>query len=150
MRRILAHILFVGVVASDFEPDETLVNLTRWYADESFYGADDQITQLAHALQAARQAELAGAPEAVVVGALLHDVGWKLAGVDGRVDTAPGETSMAAQLGILSTTTGGAEARARHDAVGAAYLRRAGFDELAVRMVEGHVESARKARLDAR
>ena len=84
-----------------------------------------------------------GHTEAVVVGALLHDVGWKLSGVEGRVDSRPDAASLAARLGILETTTGDAEARARHDAVGAAYLRRAGFDDLAVRMVEGHVLAKR-------
>lgn len=58
----------------------------------AYYGAEP-VSQLQHALQAARLAEAEGAPPALVVAALLHDVGHLLgsggerlveAGIDGR------------------------------------------------------------------
>lgn len=56
--------------------DEVLASIRKFYEDGSSYGS---LSQRLHGLQAARQAVLAGAPKEVVVGALLHDIGWKLA-----------------------------------------------------------------------
>lgn len=50
--------------------------LCDFYDDGSSYGT---LSQRTHGLQAAKQAAMAGAPKEVIVGALLHDIGWKLA-----------------------------------------------------------------------
>jgi len=50
--------------------------LCDFYDDGSSYGT---LSQRIHGLQAAKQAAMAGAPKEVIVGALLHDIGWKLA-----------------------------------------------------------------------
>ena len=45
---LLASLAGAGATVR-LDSTEVLRNLTRWYADESFYGADGEITQLAHA-----------------------------------------------------------------------------------------------------
>ena len=53
---------------------DEFLTLYEQYGGEQ-YMLDEQITQRSHVLQAAHFASLAGAPEAVVIGLLLHDVG---------------------------------------------------------------------------
>ena len=67
--------------------------------------AGEPITQLAHALQAAQLARAAGADDALVLAALLHDVGHLL-------DPGAGEAATAKGLDL------------RHEALGARYLAR--------------------------
>ena len=136
----------------------TIARLREIYADGSSYG---YLTQKQHALQAARQAQIAGAPEAVVVGALLHDVGWKLSRAAPAMESLtesgdpdsismrpPEETCLAAQLGILSTCAipegaDEAQVRAQHDVVGAEFVRISGLDETVAHIIEGHVLAKR-------
>jgi predicted HD phosphohydrolase len=142
--------------------------LAALYDDGSSYGG---LSQAAHAEQAAMQAVQAGADDATVVAALLHDIGWKLAGsaplridaaagaaagaqrsVDARDNDvadacAPDASCLAAQLGILATC--GAEGataeqvRAQHDVIGGTFLRMRGFCEKVPHLVEGHVLAKR-------
>lgn len=58
-------------------PSDVFDELVALYDDGSTYGG---LSQAAHAEQAAFQAVNAGADDATVVAALLHDVGWKLSG----------------------------------------------------------------------
>lgn len=50
-------------------------------------GRREPVTALDHALQCAQLAEWAGAPRALVVAALLHDIGHFVGGADGLADT---------------------------------------------------------------
>ena len=68
---------------------------------------DEMVSQLAHALQSAAQAEEAGAADTLVAAALLHDVGHLL-----DLDRRPG----AAGAGLLDVDL-------RHEDTGAAWLR---------------------------
>ena len=132
--------------------DAVMADVRRWYGDGcSSYGV---LSQLKHALHAARQAELAGAPDAIVVGVLLHDIGWKLAMRDpakpkpswllsfGR----PDDDGIASSFGILSHfgNQGGSasQLRAQHDTIGGAWARLMGFEEGVAHIIEGRVRSA--------
>jgi len=88
--------------------DDVIALYERWGADRY----DEQLSQLEHALQTAALAGTAGAPDPVVVAALLHDVGHLLALASGRpagggdpLDPAPPD-----------------EVDLGHEAVGARYL----------------------------
>jgi len=106
-----------------------------------------------HACQAAKRAVDSGSSEDLIVAALLHDIGWKLA-MGASVDSdLPSNSnllsneSLAAQLGILSVcNVGGAsleQQRAQHDVVGATFLRMQGFRETVTHLIEGHVLAKR-------
>jgi hypothetical protein len=130
--------------------DAVMADVRRWYGGSSC----GVLSQLKHALHAARQAELAGAPDAIVVGVLLHDIGWKLATRDpskpkpswllsfGR----PDDECIASSLGILSHfgNQGGSasQLRAQHDTIGGAWARLMGFEEGVAHIIEGRVRSA--------
>ena len=115
------------------------------------------MSQLDHACQAALQARKAGYPDPVMVGALLHDIGWKLATADPRMscgemsevyEQTPSDASVAARLGILAVIgadhgMAAGQQRAQHDVIGATFLRMHGFDERCARLVEGHVLAKR-------
>jgi gamma-butyrobetaine dioxygenase len=81
--------------------DEVLALYERWGSDRY----DEEVTQLAHALQTAALAERDGADEALIVAALLHDVGHLL-------DLQAGARA----------TSGGPALDLRHEATGARYL----------------------------
>jgi len=55
---------------------ETLVRLLREKGAVAYFGEDVTVTE--HQLQAAELAELEGAPESLIVAALVHDIGWIL------------------------------------------------------------------------
>eukprot|EP00042_Codosiga_hollandica_P041031 m.362250 g.362250 ORF g.362250 m.362250 type:complete len:235 (+) comp56013_c1_seq32:323-1027(+) len=123
--------------------------ILQMYADDSMYA---ELTQTDHALQCALLAEEAGADTETIVAALLHDIGWKLAGeVDedfsGDDMHHRSSDSLAARLGILvhcGTPDANAEQqRAQHDVIGATYLRMLGFHEKVADLVEGHVLAKR-------
>ncbi|MEP7337781.1 MAG: phosphonate degradation HD-domain oxygenase [Acidobacteriota bacterium] len=52
---------------------EEIFNLFARRGGEAYFG--EPVSQLEHALQTARHAEAAGAPDALIVAALLHDIG---------------------------------------------------------------------------
>ena len=78
---------------------DEIVDLYTSFGGDSY---DEAVTQLAHALQCAALAEVAGAPDAVVAAALLHDVGHLL---HVRAGGAPSDTDL------------------QHEDIGAAWLR---------------------------
>ena len=80
--------------------------------ERGYFG--EQVTQLEHALQAARLAQEAGASDVLVAAALLHDVGHLCADED-----------------------------ADHERHGSAYLRGLGFPDDVVSLVESHVDAKR-------
>jgi len=97
---------------------EQIMRLLR-EAGSEYYG-EEAVTQLQHALQSAHLAEKEGAPPALVVAALLHDIGHLLEGGDGR----------AARQGI----------DAKHEDGGSAFLRR-WFDADVIEPVRLHVRA---------
>lgn len=106
-------------------------------------GGERGLTFVQHAVQASQQARKSGFSTEVQTAALLHDIGWLL--------PKPTERK-------LLTGAGGAEAKevaetdgddadavflAKHDTIGAEYLRKLGFSERIARLVEGHVQAKR-------
>lgn len=88
---------------------EQILDLFERQGDQAYFG--EPVSQKEHALQAAREAEREGAPDALVVAALLHDVGHLLHGAGEDV----------ADRGV----------DARHEAIGQAWLARAFGPEVA-------------------
>ena len=143
-------------MATEAQKESVLATINAFYDDGSSYG---HLSQRAHALQAAKQAAMAGAPKEIVVGALLHDIGWKLAkktpasgelseGAAGISNRAPEADCVAASLGILSHCeipegADSARLRAQHDVIGGTWLRMHGFDEAVAHITEGHVLAKR-------
>ena len=154
----------------DAHRDTVVKDIIEMYNDGSTYGL---LSQLTHALQSARQAEMAGAPKEIIVGVLLHDIGWKLSGIlsersapadnsktsscslheqQGKglmssADVAPPKESVAQKLGILEfcgNENGTQEQlRAQHDVIGAVWARMMGFDSTVAHIIEGHVLAKR-------
>jgi predicted HD phosphohydrolase len=138
---------------------EVVDELRSLYEDDEYY--TDALTQLSHGLQGAALAEQAGAEPSMVVAALLHDVGWKLAktapwleetdemvvGADADLTADCPDDSLASQLGILAFCGSGgaslAAQQAQHDTIGATFLRMRGVDEAVCTLVEGHVLAKR-------
>ena len=83
----------------------------------------EPVSQLDHALQCAALAASAGAPDAVVAAALLHDVGHLC---------APSDAPRMDALGVVG-----------HEQVGAAWLRAAGVRDDVCRLVAAHVSAKR-------
>jgi len=98
-----------------------IVDLLRRSAADPYIG--EPISQLEHALQSAALASRAGAGDATIAAALLHDIGHLCASVD--APKMPG-------LGVTD-----------HEHVGARFLRDAGFSEDVVALVDGHVAAKR-------
>ena len=80
LRRCLSFLFMLGhkqltILNTLLNPPTIKVweEITLYYADKSSYVG--LLSQRAHALQCARQADEAGASDEVVVGSLLHDVG---------------------------------------------------------------------------
>lgn len=134
---------------------QTIVDkLFDFYNSDSQYGVETLVTQREHACQAAARALQSGADEDLIVAALLHDIGWKLA-QSAPVDQEIGEgtklvseESLASQLGILAvcdvnTNSSLEQQRAQHDVIGATFLRMLGFREKIPHLIEGHVLAKR-------
>lgn len=90
-------------------------------------GADyvgEPVTQLQHALQCAQLAEQAGADQATVVAAFLHDIGHLL----------PGETTsdFMAEFGRMD-----------HETLGAIWLEQRGFPARVTQLIRHHVNAKR-------
>ena len=88
----------------------------------------EPVTHLEHALQCAMLAEQEHMPDAVVVAALLHDIGHLSA-----PDTAPHmDTDGGPDVGVVD-----------HELVGAVWVRMRGFSEEVADLVESHVPTKR-------
>lgn len=100
---------------------DELFGLLAASSDEAYIG--EPVSQLEHALQCAALARQSGARDALVVAALLHDIGHLCAAQD-----AP----RMAELGVLE-----------HEHVGGEYLRVRGFADEICRLIGGHVAAKR-------
>eukprot|EP00048_Salpingoeca_helianthica_P012716 m.186694 g.186694 ORF g.186694 m.186694 type:complete len:285 (+) comp15412_c0_seq5:273-1127(+) len=141
-----------ALMASDKEA--IVETVLQFYELDSQYGVEALVTQMQHACQAAKKAVDSGADEDLIVAALLHDIGWKLAQsapVDQDVTTGQScvsEESLASKLGILTVCEVSEQStleqqRAQHDVIGATYLRMLGFREKIPHLIEGHVLAKR-------
>eukprot|EP00047_Mylnosiga_fluctuans_P014431 m.38385 g.38385 ORF g.38385 m.38385 type:complete len:243 (+) comp5500_c0_seq3:473-1201(+) len=140
-------------MATQAEKEAVVQEILDFFQKDGQYGVETCVTQMEHACQAAKKAVDAGSSEDLIIAALLHDIGWKLAmaaSVDSDVpngSTLVSEESLAQRLGILTVcNVGGAsleQQRAQHDVVGAAFLRMRGFREEVAHLIEGHVLAKR-------
>ena len=96
----------------------------------------EQISQLEHALQCGKCAADSGADDAVIIGALLHDVGHMLglAAMLPNAAVAPSSEDVArmGEFGVVD-----------HERLGADWLRNLGFPERVVDIVRNHVAAKR-------
>lgn len=139
--------------------EEVVNEIMRMYQDDTEYhaGAEFGVTQMAHALQAGHLATQAGGSHHTIIGALLHDIGWKLAernpafvlmpSLQEKTFIAVGNNSLASRLGILrlcdAADADAERQQAQHDLIGATFLRMRGFHEDIPHLVEGHVLAKR-------
>lgn len=100
---------------------EEVFHLLRTAGEQEYLG--EGVTQLAHALQTANLAARSGAPDELVVAALLHDIGHLC---------APEDAERMKGVGILD-----------HEFVGADFLQERGFSELVTEVIYGHVPAKR-------
>ncbi|WP_249679246.1 phosphonate degradation HD-domain oxygenase [Pseudomonas abieticivorans] len=105
------------------EVDQVLDEVFGLY---QLHGSDDYIgepvSQLEHMSQAAELAMAEGCDDEVVLAAFFHDIGHLCGGAQGDM---------------------GGYGAVSHERIGADYLRRAGFSERLVRLVEYHVQAKR-------
>jgi phosphonate degradation associated HDIG domain protein len=100
---------------------DEVFGLLAAFSDAQYIG--EPVSQLEHALQCAALARQSGARDALVVAALLHDVGHLCAAQD-----AP----RMAELGVLE-----------HERIGGEYLRVRGFADEVCELIAGHVAAKR-------
>ena len=100
---------------------DELVEVLEASSEAAYFG--ETVSQLTHALQAAQCARDAGAEDELVIAALLHDIGYLVAGPDRAHESG---------VGVVD-----------HDAEGAQYLQQRGFSARVIALVEGHVGAKR-------
>lgn len=101
---------------------EEIIGLYSHHGGEEYAG--EKVTQLEHMVQAAQLAEQQGYDEEVILAAFLHDIGH-------ICETAQGDNEMDG-FGIKD-----------HEEAGAAFLRRRGFSERLIILVQSHVGAKR-------
>ena len=112
-----------------------VAQLHAWYSDGALQ--PDGNSHLSHSLLCARQAQLAGATEPIIVGALLHDIGWQLA------TAQPQFLSYCAIPEDLPADVKQMCVWKQHDIIGGTWLRMQGFDEKCASVTEGHEQAKR-------
>lgn len=101
---------------------EEIIELYRQHGSEEYAG--EKLTQLEHMVQAAQLAEQQGYDEEVILAAFLHDIGH-------ICEAAYGYNEMEG-FGIKD-----------HEVAGAEFLRKRGFSERLVMLVQSHVGAKR-------
>ena len=99
---------------------EEVFGLYRQYGTDDYIG--EPVSQIEHMSQAAQLALAEGCDDEVVLAAFFHDIGHFCVNDAKNMDG----------YGVVS-----------HERVGASYLRRAGFSERLVKLVEYHVQAKR-------
>ena len=89
----------------------------------------EAVSQVQHSLQAATLAQIAGADDETVIGALLHDVGRFI----------PAADKMESMMAADGTYIG----KASHEIIGERHLRQLGFSEKICQVVGAHVIAKR-------
>ncbi|KAJ5873041.1 uncharacterized protein N7529_005394 [Penicillium soppii] len=111
------------------EKAKALISALEEYGQGDYIG--ESISQLEHCLQAAHQAQKAGARDELVIAALLHDIGQII----------PLESTKEARMTLRQSTEN--VGRVGHEAIGASYLESLGFSEVVCRLVDSHVAAKR-------
>ena len=124
-----------GMVQLQEHRKAVVAQLHAWYSDGALQ--PDGNSHLSHSLQCARQAQLAGATEPIIVGALLHDIGWQLA------TAQPGFLSYCAIPDDLPADVKQMCVWKQHDVIGGQWLRMQGFDDECAHVTEGHEQAKR-------
>jgi 2-amino-1-hydroxyethylphosphonate dioxygenase (glycine-forming) len=101
---------------------EEIIELYSHHGGEEYAG--EKLTQLEHMVQAAQLAEQQGYDEEVILAAFLHDIGHICEAVNGDNEMDG--------FGIKD-----------HEEAGAEFLRRRGFSERLIRLVQSHVGAKR-------
>lgn len=101
---------------------DEIIDLYRHHGGSEYAG--EKVTQLEHMVQAAQLAEMQGYDEEVVLAAFLHDIGH-------ICEEAHGDNEMGG-YGIKD-----------HEEAGADFLRKNGFSEKLITLVQSHVEAKR-------
>ena len=107
---------------STFQPASLLSTIQALFIEKGHLQYGEDVTQLQHALQCAHQAEQAGASDALVVAALLHDMGHMV----------HRDAALAVQQGQDD----------HHEALGSRWLAR-GFDQTVTEPIRLHVQAKR-------
>lgn len=105
--------------------------------DDSTY-IGEQISQLAHSLQAAHLAAISGESENVAIAALLHDIGQVL-----PLNTKNDIRHSHKQVGDILDEQGKSVGRIGHELIGEKYLRENGWPEEVAALVGAHVMAKR-------
>eukprot|EP00047_Mylnosiga_fluctuans_P014430 m.38376 g.38376 ORF g.38376 m.38376 type:complete len:172 (+) comp5500_c0_seq2:473-988(+) len=66
-------------MATQAEKEAVVQEILDFFQKDGQYGVETCVTQMEHACQAAKKAVDAGSSEDLIIAALLHDIGWKLA-----------------------------------------------------------------------
>jgi putative nucleotidyltransferase with HDIG domain len=114
-------------MSTDASPSARVARILRVYeahGDSDYIG--EAVSSVEHALQAAALAAAAKQPDAVVAGALLHDVGHLLGLQE------PDKYERMGSCGVMA-----------HEGIGAAFLERRGFPAATCDIVRNHVQAKR-------
>ncbi len=101
---------------------DDIISLYKKYGSNEYSG--EKVTQLDHMVQAANLARQGGFPEEMILAAFLHDIG--------HICSAAYTVSTMGDSGVMN-----------HEKIGAQFLRKRGFSEHIVQLVENHVSAKR-------
>ena len=99
-----------------------IIELYKKYGSNEYAG--EKVTQLEHMVQAAELARQGGYDDEMILAAFLHDIG--------HICAAAYTDNTMGKFGIIN-----------HEKIGAQFLRKRGFAERVIRLVENHVSAKR-------
>jgi predicted HD phosphohydrolase len=124
------------IMATPQEKAALIVQILRDRGEEDYIG--EEISQLAHSLQAAHQAQMHHADDETTIAALLHDIGHFL---------PPDQIKLIAhevrQISVSQDPADQGVGRIGHERIGEEYLRRIGFSSKVAALVGSHVTAKR-------
>lgn len=106
-----------------FQTTNSIIALYRKFGQELYFG--EGVTQLQHALQAAKLAKDNGSDEETILAAFLHDIGHIC------IDDGD-EHEVMSNYGLVD-----------HETLGATFLRKMGFSNKVCRLIASHVNAKR-------
>ena len=123
-------------MATPQEKAALIVQMLNDRGEEDYIG--EEVSQLAHSLQAAHQATINDADEETTIAALLHDIGHFL-----PADQMRSIAHETRQMSSSDDSTAQGVGRIGHERIGEEYLRRLGFPSKVVALVGSHVAAKR-------
>jgi predicted HD phosphohydrolase len=123
-------------MATPQEKAALIVRILKDRGEDDYIG--EEVTQLAHSLQAAHQAQMNNADEETTIAALLHDIGHFLPADQMR--------AIAREIKHMSSSDDSTDqgvGRIGHERIGEEYLRRIGFSSKVAALVGSHVAAKR-------